>query len=266
MLRIGLNGYGRIGRYFSELASKTHEIELTINHIREDPRVSNGKLNIDGYRINWITSQKDIKFSDIPWSGLDCIIEAAIVASTEQLEDHLKNANYVVMTGTPKNPVFTYNQGFNDSFDGSQKIIGFGDDRAQIAGPLIRVLRDNYCCRKVFISTVRPPYTSESDKRVDTIGDSKRFVQDVEVCEILHFDPNSTLCKMILVCDVERDKEADVIQRVRKRFPSFNVEIIPVEKRYTGRMSFAIEYDPVMPYTKLLYDFVRKLKPMDKNP
>jgi len=258
MIKVGLNGYGRIGRYFAELASKNSDIDLTINHLREDSRVRNNILTINGYEIPWITSPKDLKFSEIHWKGLDCIVEAAIVASREQLEQHLENARYVIMTGTPRIPVFTYNAGFPELFDGSQRIIGFGDDRAQIAGPLIRVLRDEYECRQFFVSTARPTYSAtERKERVDSLGDNKRFAPDVEVCEVLHLDPNLESCRMTLVCRVDGDNEAEIIEKVHERFPQFKSQITIPEKRYTQKMSFSIEYDPIKPYTDLLYEFVR---------
>ncbi len=243
--------------------------------------VRNGKLDLNGYEIKWITSSRDTRFADISWQGLDCIIEAAKVATVEELQEHKTKAKYVIMTGTPKPsedtnikhrmqevPVFSYTEGFKERFHRSQDIICLGEDRTQITVPLLRILNEDYGCRRAFISSVRPYYRLRDDQiidsvgRIDSLGDSKRFISGIEIYEALHFEQNRELCRMILIGDIpgNEEKERAVIEEMKKRFPIIDAEITPARKKHTDRMGFSIEYDPIKSYTEILYDLVMRLK------
>ncbi|MGB0888306.1 MAG: type I glyceraldehyde-3-phosphate dehydrogenase, partial [Vicingaceae bacterium] len=183
MVRIAINGFGRIGRSLTRALQQYHTIEIiaindlantkTLAHLLKYDSIHgrfNGEItstenaiSINGKTIQ-VLNEKDPK--DLPWKDLniDIVIESTGLFLTKELaSQHLTaGAKKVILSAPPKSEAIkTVVLGINDgNIDGTEEIISNASCTTNAAAPLIKVLHDLYHIESAYITTVHS-YTSD---------------------------------------------------------------------------------------------------------
>ncbi|MCH2233859.1 MAG: type I glyceraldehyde-3-phosphate dehydrogenase [Crocinitomicaceae bacterium] len=182
-IRVGVNGFGRIGRYFTRMALNNPEIEIiaindltdanTLAHLFKFDSV-HGRLNkevtsttneliVDGRSIR-LTQEKDP--SNLPWGemNIDIVIESTgIFRTREKAELHLKaGAKKVILSAPPQSPdIKLVVIGVNEEIlDGTEKIISNASCTTNSAAPLVSVMKTLGSIKSCYITTIHS-YTSD---------------------------------------------------------------------------------------------------------
>ena len=188
-IKIGINGFGRIGRRLLRLLHNHPSIEvLAINDIADPATLAHlfkydsihgifqGQIEhrnatrgnefiIDGQKIV-VYSEKEI--ANIPWHlyDLDVVIEASgKFKENVQLEQHLQaGANKVILTVPPQeDSIKTVVLGVNEHIlNGEEKIISNASCTTNNAAPMIKVVQDLCGIKQAYITTVHSYTTDQS--------------------------------------------------------------------------------------------------------
>jgi glyceraldehyde 3-phosphate dehydrogenase len=181
MVKLGINGLGRIGRSIlrGNLEKKVFDIVI-INDINND--INNiaylinydsiyGSLNEkfsvnDGYIENKSTSIKyhsESRIDLVPWKDYDVdilidssgILENIALANTTLQMNNLKN---IIITNSPEEVDFTFIYGVNDEYlnPNVHKIISSSICDASAIGPVLKILDDNFGIDYGYITTLHP--------------------------------------------------------------------------------------------------------------
>ncbi len=186
MIRVGINGLGRIGRIFLRLAVKRKDIQIVgLNDIAKIDVIAhllkydsifgrfNGKVSIDDNYL--IIDDNKIKFfnekhpSTIPWKevGADVVIESTgAFKRKEDFKGHLDNgAKKVIVSAPADDPDVTIVIGVNEKeYDKSKhNIISNASCTTNCLAPTLKVLNDNFKVKNAYFLTVHA-YTN--DQRV----------------------------------------------------------------------------------------------------
>ncbi|GAA4923730.1 glyceraldehyde 3-phosphate dehydrogenase [Actinomycetospora succinea] len=186
-VRIGINGFGRIGRNVfraleKQRAAGTADIEvLAVNDITDNKtlghllkydsvhgrfdgtiEVSDDALVVNGRSIKAL-AEKDP--ASLPWGdlGVDVVIESSgIFTDADSAGKHLKaGAKKVVISAPAKGEDLTVVMGINDSsYDGSQSILSNASCTTNCVAPMIKVLHDAFGLETGFMSTIHA-YTGD---------------------------------------------------------------------------------------------------------
>ena len=180
-IKVGINGFGRIGRLVFRRALEVGGFDfVAINDLTDAPTLAhllkydsvhgrfNGTVEVDGNDliINGdrlkITAERDPAHLD--WTGVDVVIESTgIFRSRDQISNHLKNgAKKVVLTVPAKDEIdATIVLGVNDDIlTGSEKIISNASCTTNCLAPLVKVLNDSFGLEKGLMTTVHS-YTND---------------------------------------------------------------------------------------------------------
>ncbi|MEG0292324.1 MAG: type I glyceraldehyde-3-phosphate dehydrogenase [Anaerovoracaceae bacterium] len=183
MLRVGINGFGRIGRLtFRELFEDENVEVVAINDLAEadmlaylleydsvqgrflnhDITVNNGNIIIDGKEI---IVNKYLEASDIPWSemGVDIVVECTgYYASKEKASAHLKGGAKKVLISAPAgNDVKTIVYGVNQNTLTKEDIIVSGAScTTNCLAPMAKALNNYKEVRTGFMTTIHA-YTGD---------------------------------------------------------------------------------------------------------
>jgi len=175
-IRLGINGFGRIGRLVARVAMQCPDIELTVindpfmqadyagylfkydtMHGEYAGKVS-GKdniLNIDGNKILF-TSEKEP--SNIPWgtNKVDVVIEASGKFTSKELANaHILGGARKVIISAPGKEVPTIVMGVNDdTLTKDMNIISNASCTTNCLAPLVKVLDDNFGITEGLMSTI----------------------------------------------------------------------------------------------------------------
>lgn len=183
MIRIAINGFGRIGRSLTRVLQQYNNIELiAINDLADAKTLAHlfkydsihGKFNgsIHSTKNEIIINNNSVKIlhekdpSNLPWTNLniDIVIEATGKFLTKGLaSQHLTaGAKKVILSAPPKSEnIKTVVLGINDNkIDGTETIISNASCTTNAAAPLIKILNDNYQIESAYITTVHS-YTSD---------------------------------------------------------------------------------------------------------
>lgn len=190
-IKVGINGFGRIGRIVFRAAQKRSDIEIVaINdlldaaymaymlkydstHGRFDGtvEVKDGHLIVNGKKIR-CTAEKDpanLKWNEV---GVDVVAEATgLFLTDETARKHITaGAKKVVMTGPSKDatPMFVSGANF-DTYKG-QDIVSNASCTTNCLAPLAKVINDNFGIVEALMTTVHA--TTATQKTVD--GPSKK--------------------------------------------------------------------------------------------
>ena len=185
-VRVGINGFGRIGRSFFRACDGYEDIEIVaVNDLTDsqhlahllkydsvhgvygkDVKAKEDALIVGGREVK-VFSEKDP--SSIPWGDLDVDI---VIESTGVFRDrdkaalHLKGgARKVIISAPAKGPDITIVLGVNeDSYDPSQhSIISNASCTTNCLAPTVKVLKEAFGVQKGYMVTVHA-YTN--DQRV----------------------------------------------------------------------------------------------------
>ncbi|MCH8898833.1 MAG: type I glyceraldehyde-3-phosphate dehydrogenase, partial [Chloroflexi bacterium] len=183
--RIGINGFGRIGRLVTRaaLARQAGQLEIAAVNDLTDAKTNahlfkydtnygvyqgqveanNGDLVIDGHNVK-VFSERDP--AQIPWSemGVDIVIESTgIFTDGEQARGHLKGgASKVIISAPATNVDLTIVLGVNDDSYDPQKhtIVSNASCTTNCFAPMVKVLHDAFGIEKGLMSTIHS-YTSD---------------------------------------------------------------------------------------------------------
>lgn len=191
-VKIGINGFGRIGNLAFQAALKNSEVEVVaINdpfiaadymaymvkydsaHGRFDGEVKSeeGKLIVNGKSIN-VYNEMDP--NNIPWAkeGVEYVLECSGVFTTmEKAQAHLNaGAKKVVISAPSKDaPMFVMGVN-NETYDPSMNIISNASCTTNCLAPLAKIINDKFGIKEGLMTTVHS--TTATQKTVD--GASKK--------------------------------------------------------------------------------------------
>ena len=193
MVKLGINGFGRIGRMVFRAAYENFAGEIEVVGINDlldadylaymlkydsvhgkfsgDVHAEGNYLVVDGKKIQ-VFAEKDP--SNITWGELDAdvVVESTGFFLTEELASaHLKaGAKKVIMSAPSKDatPMFVY--GVNDKTYAGQKIISNASCTTNCLAPMTKVLNDKFGVVRGLMTTVHA--ATATQKTVD--GPSKK--------------------------------------------------------------------------------------------
>jgi glyceraldehyde 3-phosphate dehydrogenase len=186
-IKIGINGFGRIGRMvFRAAIQNFHDIEVVgINDLLEpdylaymlkfdsvhgrfqgEVSVDNGHLVVNGKKIR-LTQERDpaaLKWNDI---GADVVVEATgLFLDQATAEKHLAAGAKKVLLSAPSKddtPMFVY--GVNHTTYAGQSIISNASCTTNCLAPVTKVLNDKWGIKRGLMTTVHA--TTATQKTVD---------------------------------------------------------------------------------------------------
>lgn len=185
MIRVAINGFGRIGRRVFRLIQERENIQVVAINDLADARTLSHLLKYDsihGVLKNKITfddahiifDQQQIpllnhrKIEDLNWTPykVDFVIEATGKFKTlEALENHLKNGAKKVILSVPPldDSIKTIVLGVNDTIlTGTEDIISNASCTTNNAAPMIAVINDLCGIKQAYITTVHSYTTDQS--------------------------------------------------------------------------------------------------------
>ena len=191
-VKIGINGFGRIGNLTFQAALNKKEVEVVaINdpfisadymaymvkydtvHGKFEGEVSSkeGTLIVNGKEVK-VYNEMDPK--NVPWgeNGVDIVLECSGVFTTiEKANAHLEAGAKKVIISAPSKDAPMFVMGVNnDTYDPSMNIISNASCTTNCLAPLAKVINDNFGIKEGLMTTVHA--TTATQKTVD--GASKK--------------------------------------------------------------------------------------------
>jgi len=186
-VKVGINGFGRIGRIVFRNALEAQGVEVVaINdpfidlqymvymfkydsvhgRFKGSVESKDGKLIINGQAVT-IYAERDP--SAIPWSaaGADYIVESTGVFTTiDKASAHLKGGAKKVIISAPSADAPMYVCGVNlDKYDSSHKVISNASCTTNCLAPIAKIIHDKYGIVEGLMTTVHA--TTATQKTVD---------------------------------------------------------------------------------------------------
>jgi glyceraldehyde 3-phosphate dehydrogenase len=182
-INVGINGFGRIGRYFTRMALNDKNINIVaINDLADNNTLAhlfkydsvhrqyNGEITADenGMTVNGhhikMTSFRNPE--DIPWGemNVDIVVESTgIFRKSELASKHLKaGAKKVILSAPPQSDdIKSVVMGINEHIlDGTETIISNASCTTNSAAPLVHVMKKLGVIESCYITTIHS-YTSD---------------------------------------------------------------------------------------------------------
>jgi glyceraldehyde 3-phosphate dehydrogenase len=195
MIKIGINGFGRIGRMAFRAALERRDVQVVaVNDLLELPHLAyllkhdsvhgklghavaaaDGSLVVDGRSIR-ATAVKDPAASAWGEVGADVVIESTgIFLTQEKTQGHLRaGARQVIISAPSKDdtPVFVY--GVNTDRYAGQPIVSAASCTTNCLAPLAKVVDDAFGLKRGLMTTIHA--TTATQKVVDGVsGKDWRF-------------------------------------------------------------------------------------------
>lgn len=191
MIKVGINGFGRIGRMVFRVAAARDDIEVVgINDLLDvdylaymlkydsvhgrfkgDVSVKGGALIVNGktVRVSAETDPSKLKWGEI---GAEIIVEATgIFLSEDGADGHIKaGAKKVVMSAPSKDDTPMFVMGVNDNTYAGQTYVSNASCTTNCLAPIAKVLNDNFGIKRGLMTTVHA--ATATQKTVD--GPSKK--------------------------------------------------------------------------------------------
>ncbi len=191
-IRIGINGFGRIGNLTFQAALEKGDVEVVaINdpfitadymaymvkydtvhgRFNGEVKFENDKLMVNGKEIK-VYNEMDPK--NIPWgaNGVDYVLECSGVFTTiEKASAHLEGGAKKVIISAPSKDAPMFVMGVNnDKYDPSMNVISNASCTTNCLAPLAKIINDNFGIKDGLMTTVHS--TTATQKTVD--GASKK--------------------------------------------------------------------------------------------
>lgn len=191
-VKIGINGFGRIGNLAFQAALKKKEVEVVAIN---DPFITadymaymvkydtiHGKFEgeVSSKENTLVVNGKEIKVynemdpANIPWGkdGVDYVLECSGVFTTmEKAEAHIKGGAKKVIISAPSKDAPMFVMGVNnEKYDPSMNIVSNASCTTNCLAPLAKVINDNFGIVDGLMTTVHS--TTATQKTVD--GASKK--------------------------------------------------------------------------------------------
>ncbi len=213
--RIGLMGFGRIGRDLFRILYQSDDIRLAaisdiadhkaleyllrfdtiLGPFPDEVSIKSGNLYVAGRQIPMLSEKEP---GDVPWGdlGVDIVIEAtARKRSREELERHLaKGAKRIILCVPQKSPPdITVVRGVNDDrLKPAHRIISNASCTAHCVAPLAKILHEAFGIQRAFMSTVHA-YTNQQrladvpteDKRSGRAAAENIIPQDTNAAQVV---------------------------------------------------------------------------------
>ncbi len=186
-MKIGINGFGRIGRNALRLAEGRADIEVAaINdpfsdadymayllkydsvhgRFKGDVRAEDGALIVNGRKIMVYACKNP---EEIPWkaAGVEYVLEATgLFTSMEQASAHIKAGAEKVVISAPSKDAPTFVMGVNEmSYDHSMSIVSNASCTTNCLAPLAKILNDRFGIENGLMTTVHS--ATATQKTVD---------------------------------------------------------------------------------------------------
>lgn len=185
-IKVGINGFGRIGRVVFRAAQERSDIEIvgindlidvdymaymlkydsTHGRFNGDVEVKDGNLVVNGKTIR-VTAERDpanLKWGDI---GVDVVAEATgIFLTDETARKHIEaGAKKVVLTGPSKDATPMFVNGVNFNEYAGQDIVSNASCTTNCLAPIAKVINDKFGIKDGLMTTVHA--TTATQKTVD---------------------------------------------------------------------------------------------------
>lgn len=185
-VKIGINGFGRIGRLVFRAASERKDVEIvgindligpdymaymlkydsTHGRYRGDVQVDGQSLIVDGKKIR-VTAEKDP--ADLKWGdvGADFVVESTgLFLTDDKARAHLHaGAKKVVMSAPSKDSSPMFVMGVNHKSYSGQDIVSNASCTTNCLAPIAKVVHDNFGIVEGLMTTVHA--TTATQKTVD---------------------------------------------------------------------------------------------------
>jgi len=195
MAKVGINGFGRIGRLvlraclekgtevvavndpFISLDYMVYMFKYDSTHgrFKGEVKEENGKLVVNGHEIN-VFSERDPK--NIPWAsvGAEYVVESTGVFTTlEKAQSHIDGGAKKVIISAPSADAPMFVVGVNlDAYDPSMKIVSNASCTTNCLAPLAKVINDKFGIEEGLMTTVHA--ITATQKTVD--GPSGKLWRD----------------------------------------------------------------------------------------
>ena len=190
-IKVGINGFGRIGRLVFRAAQERDDIEIVgINDLLDVDymaymlkydtmhgqfngtiEIANGALVVNGKSIR-VTAEMDpanLKWDEV---GAEYVVESTgLFLTREKAEAHIKaGAKRVVMSAPSKDATPMFVCGVNTDTYAGQDIVSNASCTTNCLAPIVKVLNDNWGVKEGLMTTVHA--TTATQKTVD--GPSKK--------------------------------------------------------------------------------------------
>lgn len=190
-IKVGINGFGRIGRLVFRAAQERNDIEIVgINDLLDVDymaymlkydtmhgqfngtiEVKEGALVVNGKTIR-VTAEMDpanLKWNEV---GAEYVVESTgLFLTREKAEAHIKaGARRVVMSAPSKDATPMFVCGVNSDTYAGQDIVSNASCTTNCLAPIVKVLNDNWGIKEGLMTTVHS--TTATQKTVD--GPSKK--------------------------------------------------------------------------------------------
>jgi len=187
VLKIGINGFGRIGRLVTRAASKREEVEVvaindpfidldymvymfkydsTHGPFTGEVTKADGKLVINGKPIAVFSNRNP---AEIPWgsAGADYVVESTgVFTTTEKASAHLQGGAKRVIVSAPSADAPMYVMGVNHTeYNNANKVVSNASCTTNCLAPLAKIVDDNFGIVEGLMTTVHS-YTA-TQKTVD---------------------------------------------------------------------------------------------------
>ncbi|MDJ0777834.1 MAG: type I glyceraldehyde-3-phosphate dehydrogenase [Gammaproteobacteria bacterium] len=185
-IRVGINGFGRIGRMVFRAAQDYEDVQIVgINDLidpeylaymlthdsvhgrfKGDVTVDGSTLVVDGNRIR-LTAERDP--ADLNWGELDVdvVVEATgLFLTKETAQKHIDaGARKVIMSAPSKDDTPMFVRGVNDDQYAGEAIISNASCTTNCLAPIAKVLHDSFGIRRGLMTTVHA--ATATQKTVD---------------------------------------------------------------------------------------------------
>lgn len=185
-IKIGINGFGRIGRLVFRAAQNYENIQIVgINdlisvdymaymlkydsihgHFNGSIAVENGNLIVNGKSVR-ITSEKnpeELKWNEI---GAEYVIESTgIFLTKEKAQAHIKaGAKRVVMSGPPKDDTPMFVMGVNEKEYKGEKFVSNASCTTNCVAPLAKIIHERFGIVEALMTSIHA--TTATQRAVD---------------------------------------------------------------------------------------------------
>ncbi|HHU78875.1 MAG: type I glyceraldehyde-3-phosphate dehydrogenase [Caldicoprobacterales bacterium] len=192
MIKVGINGFGRIGRLvfrasldnpkvqvvgindpFIDLDYMAYMLRYDSVHgpFKGDIKIENGKLIVNGNEVSVYASMNP---EEIPWKecGAEYIVESTgVFTTTEKASAHFKGGAKKVVVSAPSADAPMFVMGVNqDKYTSDMNVVSNASCTTNCLAPLAKVLHENFGIVEGLMTTVHA--TTATQKTVD--GPSKK--------------------------------------------------------------------------------------------
>ncbi|MDR1938719.1 MAG: type I glyceraldehyde-3-phosphate dehydrogenase [Tannerellaceae bacterium] len=186
-IKIGINGFGRIGRLVFRAAQNCGNVQVVgindlINveymaymlkydsvhgHFKGTVRVEDGNLSVNGKTVR-ITSEKNpenLKWDEI---GAEYVIESTgIFLTKEKAQAHIKaGAKRVVMSGPPKDDSPMFVMGVNEKNYKGEAVVSNASCTTNCVAPLAKVIHEKFGISEALMTSIHA--TTATQRTVDS--------------------------------------------------------------------------------------------------